>query len=331
MKATIKDIARKAGVSPSTVSRALHDNPRISEAVRARIQALAHSMDFHPNQMARSLVNRQTRIVGVVFPDDLSKDLSNPFYPALLQGMGHAAGKQRYHLLLITGSGSASAAQASREAADSGYVSGLILLAAEDAPAAQVDMPTVVVGHPVNAQSCPYADNDNVQAGFAAAQHLLAKGHERIALVGYDSRYIFTVERRRGFEQALGEAGLAPAAILPAVLPPNNAALRKAFLAPDRPTAAVCMDDEAAIALAGMVKELGLSVPQDVSLIGFNNTEAGRCHSPALTTFDLHPYELGASAMNLMLDILSGTSEPNASVQVPFALIERDSVSKKEL
>lgn len=91
MKATIKDVARAAGVSPSTVSRALHDSPRISEKVRERVKQAAKALDFHPNQMAKSLVSRKTRIVGIVFPGDVSKSLGNPFYPSLLQGLGRAA------------------------------------------------------------------------------------------------------------------------------------------------------------------------------------------------------------------------------------------------
>ena len=87
MKATIKDVARVAGVSPSTVSRALHDSPRISEKVRERVKQAAKELDFHPNQMAKSLVSRKTRIVGIVFPGYVSKSLGNPFYPSLLQGL----------------------------------------------------------------------------------------------------------------------------------------------------------------------------------------------------------------------------------------------------
>ena len=208
MKATIKDVARVAGVSPSTVSRALHDSPRISEKVRERVKQAAKELDFHPNQMAKSLVSRKTRIVGIVFPGDVSKSLGNPFYPSLLQGLGRAAGERRYHLLLVTGGGEVSAEEASRQAVDSGYVSGLVLLAAEDVPTRDPGVPVVVIGHPRDEAGWHYVDNDNVAAGRAATQHLLAHGHRRILLLGYDRRYIFTVDRRLGYEQALGEAGI---------------------------------------------------------------------------------------------------------------------------
>ena len=331
MKATIKDVARVAGVSPSTVSRALHGSDRISEPMRRRIQQIAREMDFHPNQMARSLVSRETRIIGIVFPDDAGMNLGNPFYPAVLQGLGHAASNERYQMLLITGSEEILAAEAARAAMDSGYVSGLILLTAEDAPPLEANVPVVVIGHPTDADKRCYVDNNNVQAAYDAAKHLLENGHRSIGLLGFESKYVFTAHRRRGVQQALQEAGLQlnHAWLFPAGACRTQAErLREVFAQPQRPTAVVCMDDLMAIELARTLRGFGLLVPQDVSLISFNNTELGRYHQPALTTIDVHPYQLGVKAMQLMLEILSGKTAPPAAIDVPFTLIPRDSVIK---
>ena len=130
VKCTIKDVAKAAGVSPSTVSRALHNNPRISEQARERIRALAKEMGFHPNQMARSLVNRRTRVIGIVFPANLAESLGHPFYPQVLQGLGQTAAERRHYVLLGTGQGGETTPEAIRQLVDSGYVSGLVLLAA---------------------------------------------------------------------------------------------------------------------------------------------------------------------------------------------------------
>ena len=132
VKCTIKDVAKAAGVSPSTVSRALHNNPRISEQARERIRALAKEMGFHPNQMARSLVNRRTRVIGIVFPANLAESLGHPFYPQVLQGLGQTAAERRHYVLLGTGQGGETTPEAIRQLVDSGYVSGLVLLAAEE-------------------------------------------------------------------------------------------------------------------------------------------------------------------------------------------------------
>lgn len=175
-------------------------------------------------------------------------------------------------------------------------------------------------------------DNDNVAAGRAATQHLLAHGHRRILLLGYDRRYIFTVDRRLGYEQALDEAGLSArrewiVTSRPIRDPDAGEELAAVFRAGERPTAAVCMDDALAIGLTGLLKGMGLEVPGDVSIVSFNNTDAGKYHIPALTSFEIDPYRLGMSAMHLMADVLKGAADAPRSIEVPFTLIERDSVA----
>lgn len=331
MKATIKDIAREAGVSPSTVSRALHDSPRISEAVRHRIREIADRLDFHPNQMARSLVNRRTRIVGIVFPGDAGMSLGHPFYPAVLQGLGHVASERRYHLLLGTGSEAVTSAKAAAQLVDSGYVSGLILLAAEDCPEENAGVPMVTIGRHGQSAAGDYVDTDNVGAGYAAARYMLERGHTRIALMGYDKQYTVTVDRRKGYEKALTEAGLPLRRdwVVHSRFIENttdNARIIEIFSSADRPTAVVCMDDALSIGLTSILSGMGLQVPRDVSIISFNNTEAARYHNPPLTSFDVDPYHLGTSAMTVMLDRLKGRLDEPAYVEVPFALVERESV-----
>lgn len=334
MKATIKDVAKAVGVSPSTVSRALHNNRRISQEVRQRVQQVAREMNFHPNQMARSLVNRQTRIVGIVFPGDAAQNLGNPFFPLVLQGLGAVAGARRYHLLLATGNEDLSAMEAGKQLVDSGYVSGLVLLAAEDVPAERLSVPVVLVGRPPHECIRLSVDNNNVEAGYQAAQYLLDRGHRRLMFLGYDRHYLMTVDRRQGFEKALSQANLPLREdwVLPSRYLENEVdseRLGRIFQGPDRPTGVVCIDDALAIGLCGFLKQQGLNVPTDVSLISFNNTDAGRYHAPALTSVDVSAYQLGVSAMNLMLDVIrDGSEEETRSIEVPFTLMERDSVAR---
>lgn len=335
MKATIKDVARLAQVSPSTVSRALHDNPRISEAVRLRVRQVADELNFHPNPMARSLVSRKTRIVGLLFPGSASSSMGHPFYPAVLRGLGSVAGKRRYHMLLSTGSEDLSDAEAMQELADSGYVSGLILLAAQNAPMEALlppgALPVVEIGH--SAVGIPYSvDNDNVKAGAFATEYLLSRGHRRVLFLGYNDRFVVTADRRQGYAEALTARGITPnpSWVVPSRFLENttdNELLGRIFRSDERPTAVVSMDDPLSIGLIGFLHTLGLTVPQDVSIISFNNTQAGQFASPALTTVDVNPFQLGVSAMELLLMILKGQAPPTAHVEVPFQLIERDSVA----
>ncbi|HNW87336.1 MAG TPA: LacI family DNA-binding transcriptional regulator [Candidatus Limiplasma sp.] len=334
-KATIKDVARLAEVSPSTVSRALRDNPRISEEVRARVRRVAKELDFHLNQMARSLVKRETRIVGVLFAESASTSMGHPFYPAVLQGLGKVAGERRYHMLLSTGAENMSEEDAMRDMADSGFASGLICLATLTDPNANsesIGLPMVEIGHPLYPERSYYVDNDNVLAGYEATKYLLERGHRRILFLGYDGRFFMMVNRLKGFRQAMAEYGIPVHEdwVVPAKMienTPDFIHLGEIFRADARPTAVVSMDDPLSVGLNGFLLTLGLSVPADVSVVSFNNTQVGQYHSPALTSIDVHPRELGMHAMTLLINMIKGAVEEPTHVDVPFTLVERDSVA----
>ena len=334
-KATIKDVARIAEVSASTVSRALRDNPRISEEVRLRVRKVAKELDFHPNQMALSLVKRETRIVGVLFGESASASMGHPFYPAVLQGLGKVAGERRYHMLLSTGAENMSEEAAMRDMADSGFASGLICLTTFTNPengTEGIGLPMVEIGHPLDPEHSYYVDNDNVQAGYVATKHLLEHGHRRILFLGYDRRFFMMVNRLKGFRQAMAEYGIpvnedwvVPSRMIENA--PDFNHLGEIFQSAQRPTAVVSMDDPLSIGLSGFLQTLGLTVPADVSIVSFNNTQVGQYHSPALTSIDVHPRELGMHAMTLLINIIKGKVEQPTHVDVPFTLVERDSVA----
>ncbi|MDD3335993.1 MAG: LacI family DNA-binding transcriptional regulator [Eubacteriales bacterium] len=333
MKSTIKDVAKAAGVSPSTVSRAMHNNPRISEEMRGKIRALADEMGFHPNQMARSLVNRKTRIIGIVFPGAATESLGHPFYPKVLQGLGRAASERRYQMLLGMTEGSSSQ-DSIRDLVDSGYVSGLVLLAAEDGAAAiDAGVPTVVIGRPRCWESCYCVDNDNVEAGREATDYLIRLGHRQLLLLGYDKQYMVTVDRRQGYEKALEQNGIVFRRdwVVPSRFLDNNTdqeLLWSLFRQKERPTGVVCMDDAQAIGLTSSLSAIGLSVPGDVSIVSFNNTEAGRYHNPPLTSMDVNPGQLGYEAMNMVLDLVKEKANVPHLYQVPFQMALRGSATE---
>lgn len=336
MKVTIKDVARLAQVSPSTVSRALQGSTRISAEMRENIQQIADELGFRPNQMARSLVKRHSHIVGVMFPGSAANSMGHPFYPAVLRGVGQIAGERGYHMLLSTGNENMSDADAVRDLADTGYVSGLLLLAAQDSPLEELlptqPMPVVEIGHPPDAANRYYVDTDNIRAGETVTRYLLDRGHRRILFLGYSARFFVTVDRRTGYENALRASGIQPkeAWIVPSRFIENNtdnAILHAIFTGDDRPTAVVSMDDPLSIGLISFLQTLGLSVPKDVSIISFNNTQAGEYAMPALTSVDIKPQLLGARAMKLLLNVIEGRTSSPTHIEVPFTLIERGSVA----
>jgi len=219
--------------------------------------------------------------------------------------------------------------------ADSGFASGLICLTTLTDPqnaVGAIALPVVEIGHPLDPEHSYYVDNDNVRAGYEAAACLLKRGHRRLLFLGYDKRFIMMANRLKGFRQAMAEYGAAvredwivPTRMIENL--PDFTHLGEIFRAGDRPTAVVSMDDPLSIGLSGFLLAMGLTVPADVSIVSFNNTQAGQFHAPALTTVDVHPRELGMHAMTLLLNIIRGTVEQPTHIDVPFTLIERDSVA----
>ena len=335
MKATIKDVARLAQVSPSTVSRALRDNPRISEDVRQRVKQIAAELDFHPNQMARSLVSRSTRIVGVIFAGSAAASMGHPFYPQVLQGLGRAASDGRYHILLSTGADELNTEEAIHDVAESGFVSGLISLATQTQKQGAVrasGLPIVEIGHPFDPDNSCSVDNDNVAAGYEVTKYLLERGHRKILFLGFDSRFFVMTNRLKGFRQAMAETKspvredwIVSSGMIESALEFDR--IGEIFSADDHPTAVISMDDPLSIGLIGFLSTLGLQTPRDVSVVSFNDSQAGRYFAPALTSVNIHPEELGERAMKLLLDVIRGKTEAPRHITVPFHIVERDSVA----
>lgn len=336
MKVTIKDVAHRAGVSPSTVSRALQGSSRISMEVRRRVEQIAREMEYRPNPLARGLVKQKSRIIGVVFPQSAATSMGHPFYPAVLSGAGQVAEERGYHMLLGTGSANQSDVYIAQDLENSGYVSGLLFLGAQadqgNAGQPVWQLPVVQIGRPNSGASHCFVDTHNQQAGYDATAYLLARGHRNILFLGFDARFCVTVDRRAGYEQALQAHGitLRKEWVVPERFIENavdSSLLSRIFTAKERPSAVVSMDDSLSIALMSFLRSVKLRVSVDVSLISFNNTLAGEYCTPPLTTVDVAPFQLGSSAMGLLLDIMEKKKDRPSHIYVPFHLVERASVT----
>lgn len=333
---TIKDIARRAGVSASTVSRVLSGSERISAETTRRVQAIMREVNYTPNQLARSLVNRTSNIIAALLPMVPAKSLSEPFLFDVLRGIGEEAGRLGYNVLLSTGVDPAGDVESMRELVQGGIVSGIILLTSRvgDQLTEQLMLqrfPFVVLGTPDKAQEISWVDSDNVLAGRFVTEHLIVRGCRRIAFVGADDSHRMNVDRRLGWRQALEAAGLphSDALVLPvryAKSELDHTAITRMFSGPKRPDGVVATSDMQALNCMNAVQELGLSAPQDVSFVSFNNTVVGRYQKPALTTVDLDPAELGRQCFLLLHPRMTDPQRAPASTIVPFHLIERESV-----
>ncbi len=333
MKSTIKDIARRAGVSPSTVSRVISGSNRISEETQRKIRAIMEEMNYRPNLLARSLVNRTTNAIGVFSATSAEVSMKHPFFAEALRGMGTMAARSSMHLLLGTSASQEEDGRVVREMIDSGMIEGLILLSTlRDDPVAEQlhrhNFPFVVIGHPRHGEKYHRVDSDNEKAGRMVTEYLLQRSHTRICYLGVDHALSVTCQRQAGFEAALKAAGIlvSPDIFLPNPLNNGEDILPEALLLPGGPTAVVAQDDALAVWLIGALQKAGRRVPEDVSIISFNNAAVSAYTSPPLTSVEVHPFLLGEQAMALLLDLIREPGMPPAWVQVPVQLMERGSV-----
>src|SRR5690606_32193153 len=209
---TIKDVAERAGVSPSTVSRVIADHPRISRATKERVRAVMRELNYHPNAVARSLVRRRTQTIGVALSRSAEAALANPFFPEVLRGIGSFARQARYSLTLTTATTYDEERQQCMELLTQRRVDGLIVLASRiDDPLvdwlADNGYPFVVLGR-VPGREVPHVNNDNTAAARRATEHLLEHGHRRIGFVGGPAELIVGVDRGGGYKPAPEAGGL---------------------------------------------------------------------------------------------------------------------------
>lgn len=323
---TIRSVAARAGVSKSLVSLVLQDSPKVSPARRARVVAAMDELGYRPDPLARSLAERRTRTVGI-----LLDDLRNPWFVDVLDGVRPvlAAGGLR-PVLGDTWSDPDAARTFAQLRVDGLLVVGTLpdVTAVEEVAAT---VPTVLAGTRDEVDSPPdrpvdvVANDDVVGVGLVVA-HLLELGHRRIAHVagaGPVGRI-----RREAFETAVRAAGGDPV-VVPADM--TEDAGHRAGLAllsrPDRPTAVLAANDLSAVGVLAAADELGLSVPGDVSVAGYDDTSLARLRAVSLTSVDNAAREVGRSAAERLLARMEAPGDPGELLLVPPRLVVRTSTA----
>jgi DNA-binding LacI/PurR family transcriptional regulator len=324
----IEEVARRAGVSTATVSRALSGRGQVSAAARARVQAAADSLGYVVSAAASSLASGRTRNVGVLVPF-----LDRWFFGTVLSGLSSGLMRHGYDLTLYAVNADAAERRAvfetfvRRRRVDGVIAISLKLGDDETERLLELGIPVIAVGGPNPHLTTLTVDDHAI--GRTAAEHLLGLGHRRIGHVGaapeYDVEFRIPTQRRQGFEAALTDAGAPVAADLFApsdftIAGGAHAAARLLAL-PDRPTALFAASDEMAIGAILAAREAGLRVPEDLSVIGVDGHELGEFFG--LTTIDQHPRRQGERAAAAIL----AASEPDASAEpaaeLPFELVVR--------
>ena len=338
MTVTIKDVAALAGVSPSTVSRTCKNNPSISNETKEKVRKAMLELGYEPNFQASNLASQNSRTIGIILPASAREVYENSFYLEAVRGVSHYCNQKQYMTTIVTGQDENEILQAVRSMSRSGKVDAFIVLySRKDDPVIDYlfneGLLYSLIGKATQyTNQSIYIDNDNLLAGQEATEYLYQLGHRRIAYLGADSNLIFSADRKSGYLLALAKHGLLMrpeyCVEVANVSQNNTEEISALLLQTEPPTAIVVSDDILAVSLERVCLQNKLSIPEDLSIISFNNSLFARLTSPQLTSIDINSCQLGIEAASQIINHIENSGLVATKIIVPHHLIERDSCCK---
>lgn len=319
-RATIEEVAAAAGVSRSTVSRVVNGSTSVSPEAQAAVKDAIARLHYVPNPAARSLATRQTKAIALIVPEDTARFFGDPFFAEVVAGISARMTRSDYilNLLIASDDGGAKAAGFVRN----GGVDGAIIVShhANDSFVGRIaeSVPVVFGGRPARIRPEDYiVDVDNVRGARLGAQHLIDRGCRRLATVSGPQSMRAGVDRVRGFRDALTDAGLEPLAVIDGDFTEEGAmeATRQLLTASGgRPDGIFVASDLMARGVLRMLREAGVRVPDDIAVVGFDDSQVAVNLEPALTTVRQSMYEQGEVMASVLLDVLAGRSAPHSTI-----------------
>lgn len=336
MAVTIKDVAKKAGVSPSTVSRVLSNHPRISTQTSNKVKAIMEQLGYHPNIMAKSLVSKTTNSICIILPKPAEELFSNLFFMELIRGIVTQANRCGYDVLISSGANEKEEIEAVARLLKGRRVDGAILLySRSDDPVIEFlhanNYPFVIVGRSNDHPEVLSVDTDNVQAAYDATKHLISMGHERIGFVSGPPNLTVSQDRMSGYQKAMADAHLEMRAewIVEGEFLQDSGYRAMSFIMslPNRPTALVVVDDMVSFGVLRGLHELNFKVPDDICLVSFNNITLSELSTPPISSIDIGIYHLGYTASQMLIQNIQNTEDityPTRQI-IPHRLMIRES------
>ncbi|SFL53702.1 LacI family DNA-binding transcriptional regulator [Halanaerobium salsuginis] len=330
MAVTLKDIAEKVGVTESTVSRVLNGIPKASEKTQKKIFKVAAELGYNPNQIARSLVTKETKTIGLII-----SDLANTYFARVASGIEKIASKYGYSLVISTTGGQENAELKYINLLQEKRVDGL-LFASGKMPVScrklliKSEIPTVVVAREV-AEELPSVHIDNVKESYRAVEYLIKAGHTKIAMIsGSAVDKESGAYRIQGYKKALNDNNLE---IKEDLIVEGNFKLASGIRAMNKLlqinkniTAVFAASDEMGVGAIKAIKKAGLKVPHDISVIGFDNNIISLASEPELTTISQPEEKLGQQAMEMLYKVIKEQPLTAHKIYLPCQLIKRNSV-----
>lgn len=331
---TIREVAQKAGVSYTTVSHVINNTRRVSTPVRERVLAAMQELGYRPNALARSLRRGETKTIGLILPDS-----ANPFFAEVGRAIENAAFRSQYSVILCNTEGDQAKERVYTEVLQNKQVDGLIFVAAGDQPDALQEiaargLPVVVIDRDCSQPELDTVITDNFEGGRQAGSHLAQIPNLRAACITGPSNLTPSAQRFVGFQQALHEAGieLREEWVLRGDFHPHSgyqAALHW-LKAAQRPNAIFCCNDMMAIGVLRAAAELGVTVPQELEVIGFDDIELASYTHPPLTTVAQPKTQIGETAVRLLLERIADVWLPARREILPTTLIIRKTTHEEK-
>lgn len=331
---TMEDIGRKAGVSASTVSRVINNSVPVDPATEERVRAAIEELGYRPNLLARSFRRRVTHTIGLLVPDN-----SNPFFAEMARMIEDAGFRDGYNVILCNSDLSEEKQSVYLDVLLAKRVDGIILVSSGLVPGTgqsepihrvlEAGIPCVVVDRDLGELPVDQVLVDNDQGGYLAGRHLIGLGHRRVACLVGPSDLTPSAGRFAGFRRALAEM---PGIDGPVATVGSNgrfdggeAAIRELLEQGTRFTALFAFNDLVAIGAHGALRRAGLRVPEDVSIVGFDDVPFASAVYPSITTVAQPIAEMGRLSVRLLLDRIADGQAPCARIVLPTTLVERES------
>lgn len=327
-KPTIQDVAKAAGVSVATVSRVLNNSSSVSHSTREKIINTINELDYRPNLLGRNLRKTETRLILALLPT-----IANPFYSRIVKGIEDVALKNGYNVMLCNTDSDAEREMIYLKMLKNRLADGVIFMAPEidsrELTAIGEEFPVVQCCEYKEGARVPHVSIDNYQAAVKAAKHLISTGHRRIGMISCTNSFVSTKRRERGFKFAIEESGIPYDGRL---LVHGDYGFKSGYrlayqllTMDDRPTAIFAISDVMAIGVLRAARERRLKVPGDLAVIGFDNISFASMSNPMLTTISQPKYDLGCTAMELLLKAIRGELEEPVDIILENELVIRES------
>lgn len=333
---TIKDIAKELGVAPSTVSRALKDHPEINVETKKKVHALAKAWNYEPNAIALSLRNQKTNTIGVILPEFV-----HFFFSTVISGVEDVAYSKGYQVFVTQSNEDYEKEVLDCKAMYNVRADGFLICPSKntyqfDHINALIDRsaPVVLFDRNVKELGCSYVSVDDVSGGYQATKHLIDKGCKSVGYIGGHENLINVKDRYRGYSKALEEAGLPLNEDLVVTVDypvdSDEKVNQLRDLIREKPDGIFVHNDMVAIELLNQAKEMNISVPKELKVIGFSNWFFTRHTTPSLSTMEQKGFEIGREAALLLFDEIMSNKQEHGFVEpkrvlVKPELIERDS------